>query len=141
MKNFFNKLNYGIQRFMAGRNGNDQLNIFIFFVYLFVVLLTSLLKLESNIVVNVLKALFCAFYLFRFFSKRLSKRRNENQAFCSIYQPIVNWFKKKIRRLKKMKDYKYFKCPNCKTELRVPRGKGEIEVTCPNCHHKFDKKS
>ena len=39
------------------------------------------------------------------------------------------------------KEYKYFLCPNCKQMVRVPRGKGNIEIKCPKCQHKFDRKS
>ena len=39
------------------------------------------------------------------------------------------------------KDYKLFTCPTCKTTLRVPKGKGRINLTCPKCQTKFAGKS
>lgn len=36
--------------------------------------------------------------------------------------------------------HKYFLCPNCKQTVRVPRGRGQITITCPKCKQKFDKK-
>lgn len=34
--------------------------------------------------------------------------------------------------------FKIIKCPACNTKLRVPRGKGNIKVTCPKCKEGFD---
>ena len=39
------------------------------------------------------------------------------------------------------KDHKYFVCKNCHKMVRVPKGKGKIEVTCPRCGHHFDARS
>ncbi|MEG1066114.1 MAG: hypothetical protein RSD85_01035, partial [Erysipelotrichaceae bacterium] len=64
-----------------------------------------------------------------------------NVKFMSATQPIrnkVNFMKKKW---KDRKDYKYFKCPQCKKNVRVPKGHGNITITCPQCGTKFDKKS
>ena len=50
--------------------------------------------------------------------------------------------KTRINIMKKdKKNYKYFKCKNCKAQLRVPKGKGKINVTCPKCKTKFSAKS
>ncbi len=35
--------------------------------------------------------------------------------------------------------YKVFKCPNCKQKVRVPKGHGKIEITCPRCRANFIK--
>lgn len=139
--NFLRNLAYKLQAFMYGRNGVDQLNYFIVIVYIIVGLLQSLFKQQGNHYIDGAQFLLLVIYLYRSFSKNLSRRRNENQKFCAFYRPIFAWIKKKYNRLKKMKEYKYFKCPNCKTELRVPRGKGNITVTCPKCRKSFDRKS
>jgi len=138
MKDFLYRLAYKFQQFMAGRNGNDALGYFILITYFVISIVTSF---GSNEVTGIIRLLLLVLYLFRFFSKKLSSRRNENQAFLRIYEPIRSYIMKRVHRLQKQKDYKYFKCPNCKAELRVPRGKGNITVTCPKCHTKFDKKS
>ena len=43
--------------------------------------------------------------------------------------------------MKNRKDYKYFKCPNCKVLLRLKRGCGEKEITCVRCQHRFKQKA
>ena len=47
----------------------------------------------------------------------------------------------KPKKPKADKDHKIFKCPQCKTYLRVPKGKGKILVTCANCGNKIEKKT
>ena len=37
--------------------------------------------------------------------------------------------------------YKVFKCPKCKQNLRLPKHVGKVRVTCSNCGHIFDKKA
>lgn len=36
---------------------------------------------------------------------------------------------------------KIYKCPSCNQKVRVPRGKGKIQITCPKCHVKFIKRT
>ena len=33
--------------------------------------------------------------------------------------------------------HNYFSCPNCRTVLRVPKGKGRIQITCAKCGTRF----
>lgn len=37
--------------------------------------------------------------------------------------------------------HRIFKCPACKQKIRVPKGKGKIEITCPKCQMKFVRRS
>jgi uncharacterized paraquat-inducible protein A len=81
------------------------------------------------------------FALFRIFSRNTAARRNELIAWNMLKQKLK--YKASARRdqYQQRKSYKYFKCPNCKQKLRVPRGKGKLQVTCSRCHTKFIKKS
>ena len=36
---------------------------------------------------------------------------------------------------------RHFRCPKCHQKVRVPRGKGKIQITCPKCGEKFIKKT
>ena len=49
----------------------------------------------------------------------------------------VDFFKRK----RKDKTHKYYKCPTCKQVVRVPKGRGKIEISCPKCHTKFIKRT
>ena len=39
------------------------------------------------------------------------------------------------------KIYRFYKCKQCKQKIRVPRGRGKIEITCPKCQNHFIKKT
>ena len=80
-------------------------------------------------------------FLFRFFSKNRYKRQEENRKFMFLFQNAVLKTKQFFRRLKGIKQYKYFRCPQCKTLLRLNRGTGEKEIHCPRCSHEFHKKA
>lgn len=121
---------------MYGRYGTDQLSMTLIVISLILSLLAPVFKLPPSIF---LVLLFIAY--FRVFSKNINKRYRENQKFLETFKPITSRFNKLKRRMKSRKNYKYFRCRNCKQEIRVPKGKGKIRVTCPNCGEKTIKKT
>ena len=81
-----------------------------------------------------------AIALFRTFSRNPVRRRAENAKFLKIAGPALQWFRLR-RTIHRDKEHCYFKCPNCGQQLRVPRGKGKITVTCRSCGAVFEEKS
>ena len=79
--------------------------------------------------------------VFRMFSRNYAARQREYQAFMKVWGPLENWLRFQARRFKDRKTYKYFRCPSCKQQLRAPRGRGNIEVTCQRCHNVFRTKT
>ena len=79
--------------------------------------------------------------IYRMFSKDISKRSMENYKFAILMSPIYTKFKKAQHRFIDAKTHKYFKCPNCKAKLRVPKNKGKIRITCPKCKTGFIRKT
>ena len=145
MRNFLYKLSTSFARFMYGRNGTDQLNQAILWVYLGLWLVRILLGLvlDSALLYSIIGFLMTALavlLLWRTFSKNLTRRRAENTRF-------VNWWWPRRSKLLSAKaryqdkEHKYFTCKNCKTICRVPVGKGKIEITCPKCRSKIMGKS
>ena len=135
---FIRKLLFRFARFMSVRNGPDQLGIALLLASLvlhFVMALTGFYWL-----VYISYGLYGVF-LFRFFSKNKYKRQEENRRFVFFFQNASLKTKQFFRRLKGMKQYKYFKCPQCKTLLRLTRGTGEKEIHCPRCSHDFHMKA
>ncbi len=120
-------------RFMAGRYGQDQLGKFlnIAIIVLFVVaILLSFVSGVAYIVCYVLAVTLLAYNYYRMFSRQIYKRAAENQKFLNFKA-----------HLKQMKTHKFFRCPKCKTKVRVPRGKGKICITCPKCREEFIEKT
>ena len=74
------------------------------------------------------------------FSRQIDKRRGENARFMSLIRPVRRGFSAWRARLRD-RDHRYFRCPNCKQQMRVPKGKGHIQVTCRNCGITFEEKS
>ena len=126
-----------LRRLMYGRYGSDQLSLFLLAVYLLLYLISMVLKwpILSWIALVIL---FWDFY--RMMSRRIDKRRAENAKFLQLAGPAIRWFKMR-RTIHRDRDHRYFKCPNCGQQLRVPRGKGKITVTCRGCGASFQEKS
>ena len=78
--------------------------------------------------------------LYRMLSRNIPKRRAENQKFLEVTAPIRNWWRSlNLRRTDKA--HKYFRCPACGQQLRVPRGAGRLRVTCRACGASFEENS
>ena len=122
-----------LARFMAGRYGMDQLNTFLIALYLILYVVNLFLRL---LIVELAVLVLLLLALYRMLSRRLERRRAENAKFLQLTRPA-------LRRLKwaQGREHRYFKCPNCGQEMRVPRGKGRITVHCRTCGASFEKKS
>ena len=126
-----------LQRFMYGRYGNDQFNLFLIGTYLVLYLLFVLTGFAP---LYWLSLVLIAYSLFRLLSRNPARRRSENARFLSIVNPVLRWLRLR-RTIHRDKEHRYFKCPNCGQQLRVPRGKGKITVTCRSCGASFQEKS
>ncbi len=126
------------RRFMTGRYGVDQLSVGLLFLSF---LLSIIFYIFPAGILNYLVYIPFAVFLYRALSKNHVMRRKENNAFLKVWNPAAVWFYKKRNRISTFKTYKYFKCPSCKQEVRVPKGKGKIRITCPKCKLEFIKKT
>ena len=126
-----------LQRFMYGRYGNDQLNMVLVLLSLALYLV---FVVTSWTFLYAVSFMLMAAALFRCLSRNYDRRRAENGKFLSLVQPVTSWYRLR-RTIRRDKDHCYFKCPNCGQQLRVPRGKGRITVTCRGCGASFQEKS
>lgn len=122
---------------MYGRYGNDQLNMVLVLLSLALYLVFAV---TSWTVLYAVSFMLMAVALFRCLSRNYDRRRAENGKFLSLVQPVTRWYRLR-RTIRRDKDHCYFKCPNCGQQLRVPRGKGRITVTCRGCGASFQEKS
>ena len=126
-----------LSRFMYGRYGNDPLNMFLIVSYLTTYILFSLTDLY---LLHFLSVGLIIFSLFRLLSRNLQSRRRENAKFMKHISPVIRWYKLK-QTIRSDKEHRYFKCSQCGQQLRVPRGKGKITVTCRGCGNSFQENS
>ena len=126
-----------IQRLLYGRYGWDQLSFCLTGTALVLYLLDLALDLS---VLYVLYLLCIVAALYRMLSRNYARRRAENTKFLTVAGPAIRWFKLQ-RTIHRDKEHRYFKCPNCGQQLRVPRGKGKVTITCRNCGVSFDEKT
>lgn len=121
-------------RFMQGRYGADKFSQFITIVALVLLVINIFLRVP---VIGFICLALLVYTYFRMFSKNISARYKENQK----YMQITGGIRQKFKNVGQLGKYHIYKCPSCSQKIRIPRGKGKIEVTCPKCRTKFVKKS
>ena len=130
-----------LMRFMVGRNGNDQLNLFLYAVDAVLLIAATLVRGQVGRWMWAAVLALLGYIYFRMFSRNLTKRREENGKFLRVYYSIQAGLKIRREKWVQRKDYKFFTCPSCKTTLRVPRGHGKIKIVCRKCGNSFTGKS
>lgn len=137
MTNWFQTLGYKLRMWMYGRNGMDAFGQFLLICAIVVNILSYLPYLR---LFSLMGTALLIWEIVRFCSKNLYKRQQENAKYWSIRQKAS----KSLAFYKKMwqerATHRYFKC-KCGTRMRVPKGKGKIEITCPKCQSKIIKKT
>ena len=130
MKGFIYRLKESFRHFMLGRYGTDRLNLAILGAGVVCSLIGMFIRLPKlNILLTALSYGLMIWAIFRCFSRNTYRRYQENRKY--------------LRFLEQMKDreHRYYDCPRCRQQVRVPRGKGKISISCPKCKEKFIKKT
>jgi len=146
MGGFFQNLILRFRRFMQGRYGNDNLSFFLYALALIIWIINTLLG-RRILVLTLLSALLLAICLFRMFSRNLQARYNENTRYLTLKNKLLGLFKGKGAGGRTAQSggsahtHKIFFCPACRQKVRVPAGKGKIEITCPKCGNHFKRRS
>lgn len=127
---------------MAGRYGNDQLNRFLSIAGLvFAILALPLRRSPIATLLWLIAIVLIALVYVRMFSRNVYKRSDENTKYLRRKNSVVRAFNLRKERWKQRKSYKFFTCPSCHTTLRVPRGKGKINIVCRKCGNSFQGKT
>ncbi len=127
-----------LRRMLTGRYGNDALNktlVTLGILLLFVEWITRWKWISLFIL------LLLGVSYFRMLSRNIPARYAENQKFIQWFGPALQKLRNATARFADRKTHKYYKCPNCRQRLRVPKGRGKINITCPHCHTQFVKKT
>ncbi len=130
MNGFFYKIKAALRNFMAGRYGSDKLNIAMLLTALGLWLISMLIPVNAvRLVLTVLYYVLWGWSIFRMMSRNTYKRYQENRKFLQWTERFRDW------------QHRYYDCPRCRQQVRVPRGKGKIAITCPKCKERFIKKT
>ena len=124
-----------LRNFMVGRYGVDHLSNAMLTASILALIINLFAKIQ---VLNYLVFAFILISYFRIFSKNINKRYQENMKFLQWWNPIRAKFNKTKNRVKQSKTHKFFTCPNCGQDIRIPKGKGRIKIRCPKCNEKFE---
>ena len=124
MRDKFNK-------FMQGRYGVDNLSRFTMGVALVLIILAMFANIFSRTVGSTLDILGVAAIVYayiRIFSRNIQHEDLDYREFMADL-------------MKQRKTHHIYSCPGCGQKIRIPKGKGKIEIECPKCHTKFVKRS
>ena len=135
---FLSRLKMSLARFMQGRNGTDNLCMFTLVTGLVLSLAASFLGLP---LLSFAGLGLYIYTIFRMFSRNREKRMSENRKYLALTSGWRTKVRQFVRRMQNRKEYKYFKCPNCKLLLRMKKGTGDKEITCVRCNHQFHQKA
>ena len=126
---------------MQGRYGADELNLTLLVLAIIISLVSRLIMpFWVKMVLSLVSVGLMGLMLFRTFSTNIARRTAENNLVKPAVKAVTGWFKLNYRRLKDGKTHRYYKCPSCKAQLRVPNSKGEHTIRCPKCGTQFKKK-
>lgn len=130
LRNLSARIVSGFRRFMMGRYGSDKLNMALLLTAVVICLISAFVPIAA--VKLVAMGLYYALMIWaicRMFSRNTYKRYQENRKYLQFMERI------------KDRQHRYYDCPRCRQQVRVPRGKGKISITCPKCKEKFIRKT
>ena len=138
IKQFQYRLQLQLAQMLYGRNGVDAFAktcnttaIILMFINIFF----------NNVVIYFMWVGLASYAIFRIFSKNIPKRYAENQKFLEL--TLVPRKRMNLVKLqwRDRSTSRYYMCTKCHQQIRVPRGKGRIEIRCPKCSNRFIKKT
>ena len=135
---FLDQIRAKLSRFMSGRYGIDQLGHEMVLGALVLTVIGAIFRVS---LLTLLADALLLLALFRIFSKDRLRRAQENQSYLAKTLKLRQGASEWLNRMRNRKKYRYFSCPKCRMRLRVPRGVGNVTITCKSCGNKFDKKA
>ena len=132
-----NRFRQKMYEFMRGRYGHDSFNRFLY--WLSIALL--LLSLIFGNILYIIALVLLVYSYYRMFSKNHQARYKENLLFVGYSKRVTGFINTQKLRFKERKTHHIYRCSKCGQNIRVPRGKGKICITCPKCKNEFIKVS
>ncbi len=123
---------------MQGRYGPDELNLFLSRLGMLLCILSLFPPLR---ICGAAAWAVLGIAIFRMCSKNLPRRRQEREQYLVLRGRVRSRTALLRRRWQDRRTCRYYVCKQCGTTLRVPKGAGKIEITCPKCRRAFQKKT
>lgn len=127
-----------LMRFMYGRYGVDKLSRHLVIVGMVFCVLSLL---GGGNLFYLLSIILFVYGYFRIFSKKHAKRYKELCTYEKFLSKVKRYPEKWKKEAKQRKEYRIFKCPNCKQKIRIPKGRGNVEIRCQKCRAVFRKRT
>ncbi len=127
-----------VEQFMVGRNGTDSLSRASIVLTLIMILLSMFTRRN---LFDWLALVLLVWTYYRIFSRNTYARSQENAKYLELTNKLRILPAKLKKRQEESKYYRFYTCPTCHQKVRVPKGKGKIQITCPKCKGTFIKKS
>ena len=127
-----------LRNLMIGRYGPDHLNVAMVVGSLFFNLLQGILRVAMLVYMSWALLLLS---VVRMLSRNIERRRTENDRFIRYWWPIRTQLGRFTANVKHRKTYRFIKCIGCGNTLRVQKGSGKLQITCPKCGERFIKKT
>ncbi len=138
MKQFSYLIQSRMAQVLYGRNGFDDMARLCYRTAL-VLLIINLFA--DNAVIYFIWVGLLAYSIFRILSKNITKRYAENQKFLSMTEMPRSYLKLARLQFRDRNSSRYYICKSCHQQIRVPKGKGRIEIRCPRCGERFIKRT
>lgn len=150
MNGFLARMMARFRQFMQGRYGVDSLSRFMMGLGLLLWIVNTFLGYKVWPLSLIVAVLLILVYL-RMLSKNIQARYNENTRYLMLKSKVLGFFGRNEghagARWNSSKGantdagHKIFACPACRQRVRVPSGKGKIEITCPKCNNHFKRRT
>ncbi len=121
--------------------GFDSLSIFLILICCILNLITFIRPLGSFLYLGPVGLLLLIVCVIRGISADYEQRQKENETFLGMIRPLTKGLDRWEEERGQRKMFRFFDCPDCRQRICVPKGKGRIEITCPECGTKFIKKT
>jgi len=127
----FRRIGDWFRNFMIGRYGSDKLNTYLLGAGVVLMLIGAIFGSKSALAswCSLLCYVPLGWCIFRMYSRNIQARQQENAAVQNFLSHLRD------------KDHRYFRCPRCRQTVRVPRGRGRINIRCPKCSERFIRKT
>ena len=123
---------------MSGRYGVDDFSKALLYATLALCLVSLFTR---NRMLNLLLTAGLVFIYYRMFSKNYSRRYQENLWYLRQKDKVMHFFQRQNSLAQQRKTHRIYTCPQCRQKIRIPKGHGKVQITCPQCKTAFIKRS